>query len=286
MRIIQFSIPTEYDGVTLRGFLRCFVRLSSRQTARLKRQPGGITRNGVPITAPELLRSGDTVALAFHDDTPLPEPAALPVSVLYEDEDLLVVDKPAAMPMYPCPGHDRDSLANAVSFLQAARQTRYAFRPVYRLDRDTTGAVVIAKNAFAASKLAGRVRKTYLAVCEGNVTGSGMIKQPIGLKPGHSVQRAVVPGGQNAVTRWRALSVCRGMSLVAVRLKTGRTHQIRVHFSAAGHPLAGDDMYGGNRRRILRQALHCAELRFRHPVTEKAVRIAAPLPEDMRALLI
>lgn len=285
VRTIEFSVPREYGGVTLRGFLRSVVGLSSRQTAKLKRRPGGITRNGGPVAAPDLLRAGDVVSLAFRDDAPLMPPSPLPVSVLYQDADLLIVDKPAFMPMYPCPGHDCDSLANAVSFLQASAGERYAFRPVYRLDRDTTGAVLLTKNAFAASRLAGAVRKTYLAVCEGTVAGSGLIDRPIGLKPGHTVQRAIVPNGRRAVTRWRALSAGRGLSFITVRLKTGRTHQIRVHFSAAGHPLAGDDMYGGSLALIGRQALHCAELRFRHPVTGKAARFVAPLPADMRSLL-
>jgi 23S rRNA pseudouridine1911/1915/1917 synthase len=285
MRRIEFSVPREYDGVTLRGFLRSYIGLSSRQTARLKRQPGGITRDGAPITAPDLLHAGDTVSLVFQDDVLLPPPRPLPVPVLYQDADLLVVDKPASMPMYPCPGHDCDSLANAVSFLQSSAGERYTFRPVYRLDRDTTGVVLIAKNAFAGSKLAGIVQKTYLAVCEGQLSGSGLIDRPIGLKPGHTIQRAVAPNGQRAVTRWRALLTGDELSFVAIRLKTGRTHQIRVHFSDAGHPLAGDDMYGGSLRLIGRQALHCAEIRFCHPVTGKRIRFVAPLPDDMRSLL-
>ncbi len=136
--------------------------------------------------------------------------------------------------MYPCPGHDSDSLANAVAFLQAAASKNYAFRPIYRLDRDTTGLVLLAKNPFAASKLSGNVRKTYLSVCEGCLTGSGLIDRPIGLKPGHTIQRAVVQDGLSAVTQWRTILAGERYSLVAVHLKTGRTHQIRVHFSAAG----------------------------------------------------
>lgn len=285
MREIRFSVPKQYDGVTLRGFLRSFVKLSARQTAKLKRQPGGIRRNGGPVIAPDLLHTGDSIVLTFQDDDMFILPAPLALSVIYEDEDLLIVDKPPFMPMYPCPGHNNDSLANAVAFLQVSKGSDYAFRPVYRLDRDTTGLVLLAKNSYAASRLSGNVRKTYLAVCEGYLVGSGRIDRPIGLKPGHSIQRAVVSEGQRAVTRWRSLFAGKRHSLVAVRLKTGRTHQIRVHFSAAGYPLAGDDMYGGSLDFIGRQALHCAKISFLHPVTGKKMRFSSPLPKDMKALL-
>lgn len=285
MREIEFLVPEQYNGVTLRGFLRGFVGLSARQTSKLKRLPKGIVRNGCPVIAPDLLRAGDSIVLTFPDDDKIPSPAPLPVAVIYEDEDLLIVDKPPHMPMYPCPGHDSDSLANAAAFVQISSGEHFAFRPVYRLDKDTTGLVLLAKNPFAASHLAGTVKKTYLAVCEGCLAGSGLIDRPIGLKPGHSIQRAVMPGGQRAVTQWRSVAAGRMCSLIAIHLQTGRTHQIRVHFSAAGHPLAGDDMYGGSLEFIGRQALHCAKIRFRHPISGKIVRFSSPLPEDMLSLL-
>ena len=158
MREIKFYVPEQYNGVTLRGFLRGFVKLSARQTAKLKRQPGGISRNGKPVIAPDLLWAGDSIALTFPDDATILPPVSLLLPVIFEDEDLLIADKPASMPMYPCPGHDDDSLANAAAFLQASTGERYAFRPVYRLDRDTTGLVLLAKNPFAASKLSGGIR--------------------------------------------------------------------------------------------------------------------------------
>lgn len=286
MREIEFVVPDQYDGVTLKGFLRSYVCLSARQTAKLKRQYNGITRNGNKVIAPNLLKAGDCIQLSFPDDEKIPEPVPCNVPVVYEDEDLLIVDKPAFMPMYPCPGHDCDSLANAVAFHQTVIEEKYAFRPVHRLDRDTTGLVLVAKNPFSAEKLAGSVRKTYFAVCEGVLKGSGMIDRPIGLKPGHTIQRAIISTGIPAVTRWRAVRLMNGLSLIAVRLKTGRTHQIRVHFSSMGHPLTGDDMYGGSLDLIPRQALHCTEIRFRHPVTGKTMCFRSELPDDMRALCI
>ncbi len=286
MRKIVFSVSKEYEGILLRGYLRNVVCLSARQTAKLKRIPGGITRNGKPITAPERLHAGDTVCVVFPDDKKLPTPVKLPVPVVYEDEDVLVAEKPPAMPMYPCPGHARDSLSNAVAYLQSYSGCFYSYRPVYRIDKDTSGLVLIAKNPFAASRLAGKIQKTYLAVCEGKLTGSGTICRPIGLKPGHSIQRAVRwDDGEKAVTQWRSVRSSKELSLIAVHLKTGRTHQIRVHFSSFGFPLAGDDMYGGSLEQISRQALHCAEIRFHHPVTGKRMRFRSFLPEDMACLV-
>ena len=285
MRKLCFTVPPQYDGVALRGFRRSFAGISSRLFTELKRTPGGITRGGLTVIAPDILHAGDEIVLSLPVDENIQTPVPLPIPIRYEDEDVLVCEKNAGMPMYPCPGHDADSLANAASFHQKTETEKYAFRPIYRLDRDTTGLVVLAKNSYTASRLARSVKKTYLAVCEGNLTGSGIISLPIALKPGHTIQRCVSPQGEEAVTRWRAVAVFPSASLVAIHLETGRTHQIRVHFSSMGHPLAGDDMYGGSRAAIGRQALHCAEVRFRHPVSGNMLRIRSELPGDMRRLL-
>lgn len=285
MRRLVFSVPPEYVGTSLKGFLSSFCRLSVRQTAKLKRVPGGICRNGFPASTPEILKTGDRIALTFPDDRKIPEPAFLPLPVAYEDRDLLVVKKPAFMPMVPSPGHDRDTLANAVAWLEKERGESFAFRPVFRLDRDTTGLVVLAKNAYAASRLSGKVSKLYLAVCDGRLEGEGKIQLPVGRKPGHTIQRAVIPGGKPAVTLWRSLRAGNSHSLLALKLRTGRTHQIRVHLSALGHPLSGDTMYGGEVSGIGRQALHCCRILLRHPVTGRRLCLKSGLPEDMRSLI-
>lgn len=246
----------------------------------------GITVNGRHAIATDRLHDGDFVCLLLPQDEKIPQGAELPFPVVFEDQDLLIVNKPAGMPMYPCPGHDRDSLSNSFSNYCAIRGESYSFRPVYRIDRDTTGLVLLAKHSYAASLLAGNVRKTYLAVCEGVLRGSGVIEQPIGIKEGSRLQRAVRSDGVYALTRWRSLSAGNGLSLLALRLKTGRTHQIRVHLSSCGYPLAGDDFYGGSLSLIRRQALHCAEIRLIHPVTKQKVRFVQTLPDDMKKLLI
>lgn len=285
MREIEFCVPREYEGVKLKGFLRGYCGISARQLAKLKRQPNGIKRNGEHVIATDILHFSDSIHVLFPDDEKIPIPVPLPISIVYSDADILIVNKPMAMPMYPCPGHDSDSLANAVAFFQKNTSERFAYRPVYRLDKDTTGLVLLAKNSFAASRLAGNVKKTYLAICEGSLSGSGTIDRPIGLKPEHRIQRAVVPDGETAITQWRSVAGSETHSLIAIHLKTGRTHQIRVHFSDSGYPLAGDDMYGGSLSLIKRQALHCTEIRFHHPVTKKAMRFRCYLPNDMIFLL-
>lgn len=287
MRTLNYLVPDEYDGAKLKGFLYSFCGLSSGLLTELKRGPSdGITVNGTHALVSQVLSAGDKVELRMREKAGvLPEPMPLPFSVLYEDEDLIAVDKPFAMPMYPTPGHDRDSLANAFSFRCALKNDSAAFRPVYRLDRDTTGIVLLAKNRYAAASLAGRVKKTYLAVCEGILTESGTVDLPIGYLPGHTVQHAVVPDGRRAATHWRALCGGGRHTLLSIRLQTGRTHQIRVHMSHIGHPLAGDDMYGGSLTWISRQALHCAQVEFMHPVSHRSVLIRSPLPTDMNELL-
>ena len=287
MRTLIFPVPKEYEGAKLKGFLLGFCGLSAGLLTELKRgSPDGITVNGAHAAVSEVLGAGDVVEVRLRENgAGLPVPVPLPFSAVYEDEDLLAADKPSAMPMYPTPGHDRDSLANAFSFRCAQKGEAFPFRPVYRLDSDTTGLVLLAKNRYAAYRLSGNVEKTYLAVCEGLLEGSGTVDLPIGYLPGRTVQHAVVPDGKKAVTHWRALSGGGGRTFLSLRLETGRTHQIRVHLANIGHPLAGDDMYGGSLRGIGRQALHCARIEFLHPVTRRPVVLESPVPEDMRRLL-
>lgn len=285
MRELAFPVPREYDGIRMKSFLRGYCGLSARLLAKLKRQPMGITKNGLHAIATDILQAGDTVRIFMRDDEKQPEPVNLPLSVVFEDPDVLVVNKPANMPMYPTPGHDRDSLANAVAAYYLGSGQKIAFRPVYRLDKDTSGLVLLAKNPFAAACLAGSIEKEYFAVCEGELLGSGEIDEPIGLKEGHRIQREVNSGGEKAFTKWKSLCVSSNHSFVVLELETGRTHQIRVHLSHIGHPLAGDDMYGGSLDFIERQALHCGKISFVHPVTKQKMKFLCGLPEDMEKLL-
>jgi 23S rRNA pseudouridine1911/1915/1917 synthase len=286
MRQLSFTVPKEYDGIRLKSFLRGYCGVSSRLLVKLKREPMGITKNGFHTIVTVPLQAGDIIGLLMPDDDKQIEPVQLPLQIVYEDSDLLIADKPADMPMYPCPGHDCDSLANAVASYYLSNNEKLAFRPVYRLDKNTSGLVVLTKNAYCAARLAGSIQKTYMAICEGKLSGSGIIDRPIGLKEGSKIQREVTPEGKSAVTEWKAV-FCNGEhTYLTLVLKTGRTHQIRVHLSSIGYPLAGDDMYGGSTGEIGRQALHCGQISFLHPVTMQNLRFDCDLPQDMQKLLL
>lgn len=284
MAQLHFTVPTEYDGVMVKGFLRVYCKLSARLLVRLKKTESGILCNGKPIRTIDRLRAGDRLVLRLPEEKSVQRPQALLVPVVWEDDMVVFFDKPSHMAMYPSPGHDDGTLANAAHGYAHARGEAWLYRPVYRLDRDTSGLAAVAKNAFAAEKLAGTIQKEYWAVCQGELTGQGIVDAPIRLKAGHTIEREVGEDGVRAVTHWRALQTGNGHTLLAIRLETGRTHQIRVHFSSMGMPLAGDDFYGGSRALIKRQALHCAKANFWHPISGEKLELFCNPPEDFVSL--
>lgn len=286
MRILTFTVPPEMDNARGKVFLRTHCGLSYRMVLALKQVENGVTADG------QLLRTIDRVHAGQHIVIRLPEehramqqPSVRTVPIAYEDDDVLIFDKPADMPTHPSAGHVNDTLANAAAAYLASKGESCAFRPVNRLDRNTSGLVVTAKHAYAAARLNHRVDKIYLAVTEGIPAESGTIDAPLRTMEGHGIRREIGDGGEPAVTHWRTLAVGNGHALLRVTIETGRTHQIRAHFSGVGFPLAGDDMYGGHTDRIARQALHCVSVHLLHPVTSDPVERTAPLPDDFIALL-
>lgn len=275
-------MPCEQDGITVRSFLRGTCRISARLHRKLKQVENGITVDGRLVKARDVLKGGDMVVLHIPDEDCV-EAVSMPVDIVYEDDYVIVLNKPANMPVHPTHGHGSDTLANAV----AAYLPNVAFRPVNRLDRDTTGLVLAAKDSFSAVRLQESAEKIYYAVCTGRLEGQGTIDKPIRVKEGHGIQREVGDGGERSITHWKALASNDEMTLVECRLETGRTHQIRVHFSSyMKMPLLGDDMYGGSRKRISRQALHCGFMAFIHPMTKKRIELTCPPPEDMMRLSV
>ncbi len=273
-------MPCGQDGITVRSFLRGTCRISARLHTKLKHIENGITVDGKLVKARDTLRANDTVVLHIPDEDSV-EAVSMPLDILYEDDFVIVLNKPSNMPVHPTHGHCTDTLANAV----AAYLPNIAFRPINRIDRDTTGIVLAAKDSFSAVRLQKSAEKIYYAVCEGVLEGEGTIDQPIRIKEGHGIQREVGEGGERSVTHWKTLASCDGMTLIECRLETGRTHQIRVHFSSyMKMPLSGDDMYGGSREKISRQALHCGFMAFVHPITCERMEIECAMPEDMMSL--
>ena len=283
-RTVSYTVESRYDGRQVKQFLKDEAGISSRLVKLLKRTPDGLLLNGAHVRTVDVLREGDTLTLNIPESSRPVEPSDVHVPVLYEDGDVIVFDKPPFMPVHPTRNHQGDTLANAFSGYLASKGMQAAFRAVNRLDRDTSGAVVTALNQMAASKLQASLNKTYVAIVYGEWSGSGTIDLPIYRPDPLLIRRAVGEAGERAVTHWSCAEVKNGMSMLKIKLETGRTHQIRVHFSHLGCPLVGDTMYGDGDSRIKRQALHCAEVEFVHPVTNLKTTVKSPLPGDIRLL--
>lgn len=279
MRTIDFVITEENAGKTIKEFLRAF-GVSGSLLKKLKNTENGICKNGAPARTIDTVFCGDRLQINIEDSGKAPESADIKINLLYEDEDLIAAEKPAFMPVHESRNHRGDTLSNAVADICGG-----AFRAIYRLDRDTSGIVLIAKNEFAAAKLAGRVRKDYYAVVCGKIEGSGVIDAPIKRERESIIKRCVAPDGESAVTHYTAIKHSEKYTLVKLKLETGRTHQIRVHFAHIGYPLAGDTLYGGSTEEISRQALHCRDIYFSHPVSEEEIHIFCEMPQDMKKLI-
>lgn len=274
-RTLRYTVSPDFHGTEIRTFVRRELELSASVLRDLKYR-GEILLNGRRALATERLSAGDTLTLTLSEHARRDAANGTLPPVLYEDEDFLILNKPAGMPIYPTPGHDTDSLLNAAAEKCAADD--FLFRPMYRLDRDTTGVFVLAKNRFAAG---ARLEKRYLAVCEGELPPEGEIDAPIGLLPGHRVQRTVGIG-QPARTLYRRITFDGLHSLAVFRLMTGRTHQIRVHMSSLGHPVAGDDLYGGSVSMVSRQMLLCAVVRLTSKALGKDLCVRASFSEAQK----
>lgn len=272
------------DGHMLRSFILHTCRFSSSLWKRVKWN-GKVCINDVPVyNARTLVHTGDRISCEWTEGNSI-IPADLPLDILYENESLLVVNKGPHMIIHPTSAERSDTLVNAVAGYFRKKGEQAGIHPVYRLDRNTTGIVVVAKSALMQYWLSLShevVQRTYLAVCAGHFEEpEGTIDAPIGRKDGSTVEWMVRPDGKAAVTHYRVLAEEEESSLLTLRLETGRTHQIRVHLSHEGHPLLGDDFYGGPMDRIDRQALHAFTVRFTHPLTKKEFFFKAPVPADM-----
>ena len=284
MRQIDYAVPSAFDGKKLYSFLKSEAKLSSKMIRTLKQSENGLQINFAHARTVDLLHTGDTVSVCLPNDAhPASAGSVLP-DILYEDADLLVVNKPAMMPIHESHNHQGDTLQNCVALYEQQCGACGAFRAVGRLDKGTSGIVVCARNAHAAARLSGKPGKTYLAIATGQFAGSGTIELPIFRPDPMKTLRTTDPRGDKAVTHWTAKTTDGVNTLLEITLETGRTHQIRVHFAALGAPLLGDTMYGTPDERICHQALHCAAVRFLHPVTGQEICCSAPMPPEMQAI--
>lgn len=271
--------------MTARNYLRRVCGLTARSMTVLKYAEGGLTRDGALLRSCDVIRAGDRILLRLPEESNEIEPVEGSLDILFEDEYLLVCNKPAHMPVHPTKVHQTDTLANINAFYQLVTGESYVFRAMNRLDKDTSGCVLIAKDRLSYALTQPTVSKTYYAVCEGILTDSGEIDAPIALAPDSKIRRCIDGSGKRSVTRYTPIEHGCGHTLLRLTLLTGRTHQIRCHMSGIGHPLAGDDLYGGSLDRIDRQALHCGEVRFEPPISKQTISLTAPTPQAFFAIL-
>ena len=285
MSDLTYIVPPEYDGEMLQTFLRRECGLSYRMVVKLKRVENGMTVDGKQWRSIDRINAGQTVCLNMPEDAVRIEGVEMPLAVVYEDDHLLVVDKPPYLAVHPSAGKPEPTLANGVVAYFEQKGTPLSFRPVNRLDRNTSGLLVAAKSPHVAFALAQKPEKVYFAIVLGRLEGSGTIHQPIRVKEGCTITREVGDGGKDSITHWQALASDGEVTLVRVVIETGRTHQIRVHMSWLGHPLAGDTMYGTDETVMPRHGLHCGRTAFDHPITGERVTLTSPIPADMREVL-
>lgn len=284
-KVITFIVPTEYNNKDLKTFLKDYCKISSRVLTKIKRIDNGITRNNIKIKTIDIVHKDDEIIIKLPQDNNEITPIKGNLDIKYEDEYILVINKPPLMPVHPTKIHQEDTLANLVSYYMNCKNESYTFRCINRLDKDTSGLVVIAKDRYSSNIINKTIDKTYYAICEGTIDSDGTINKPIMVMPGRSIQRITSDNGERAITHYHILDNSNNHTYLEIKLETGKTHQIRCHFSSIGHPLAGDDMYGGSLKYISRQALHCGKICFNHPITKNKIEVTSNIPLDMEEVI-
>jgi 23S rRNA pseudouridine1911/1915/1917 synthase len=285
-------IGPEYQGLTVEEYLKKQLQLSGRKIQKITRLKG-ILLNNKPVYLQKKLKSGQILSVLELSDQSYgvdPEPGV--IDILYEDSRVIVLDKPAGLLVHPAGRTRYGTLANYLAAYFAQSGKVCTIRPLHRLDRDTTGCVVFAKDSLTQTilekqLLEGSFKRSYLAIVQGILDPPvGTIDAPIGPHPFKPNRRAITEQGEKAITHYRTVLTSRGMSLLALTLETGRTHQIRVHLASVGHPVIGDRMYGKSSPLIKRQALHARSLEFIHPEDGREIMVRAPFPSNFAFLNI
>lgn len=293
-RVIDYIIDEADDGLRIEQYLRR-KGYSGQNLAEIKRMPKSVLVNGEHYYMKQELNTGDHLSIHICEtkcSEKIP-PIQIPLDIVYEDEDIIVINKPAGMPIHPSLNNYTNSMANALAWYYQEQGKPFIFRCCNRLDRDTSGLTVVAKHLVSGNILSDMVRRRdihreYLAIVRGHVSPeAGTINAPLARKPGTIIERTVDwEQGETAITHYRLIEERNGHSLVSLRLETGRTHQIRIHMKYLGYPLIGDYLYNPDMEYIGRQALHSHRLSFTHPITGEPMEFTAPLPKDMKKVLI
>ena len=282
--MLDLIVPQALSPMPIKEYLRSHIGLSLTIWRKIK-NTGSIIVNGKETTITHMIFPGDAITLHWLQPCDI-VPTNIPLHIAYEDDTLLIIDKPAGMLVHPTTSEHTATLGNAIMHYFHTQGHSYAFHPVHRLDRNTSGLVLIAKYPHIQHLLsvngAKNINRQYIALTTGIIKpAEGTIDAPIARHPDSIIQRIIDPKGQHATTCYQVLKPLKNASIVQLTLLTGRTHQIRVHLSHLGHPIIGDDLYGGSRELISRQALHAARLYFAHPLSGKVIDVTSPLPNDI-----
>ena len=292
-RNIDYIIDKDSSGLRVEQFLRR-KHYSGQNLSEIKRMPKSILVNGIHYYMRQELSTGDhlQVRICETQSSEKIPPTNLPLDIIYEDEDLLVLNKPAGMPIHPSLNNYTNSIANALAYYFQSQGKPFIFRCCNRLDRDTSGLTIVSKHLVSGSILSDmtkyrEVHREYLAIARGHISPSeGIIHAPLGRKEGTIIERTVDwEHGEDAITHYHVVKEANGHSLVSLRLETGRTHQIRIHMKHLGYPLIGDYLYNPDMEYMTRQALHSHHMEFTHPITGEHMSFTAPLPEDMARVM-
>ena len=288
-RTLTYEINSEYAGYSIDKYLKAHGYSSANITA-IKKMPNNVVIDGEWVHMNRKLQAGEilTVNISEDDSSEKIPPVKMDLDIVYEDEDIIVINKPAGLPIHPSLNHYEDSLANGLAYYYEAQNKPFIFRCANRLDKNTSGLTVIAKHLVSGNILSTMVKnrefhREYYAIVRGHLDEpEGTIDAPIGRVDDSIITRQVdFENGERAITHYEVIDEKKGHSLISIHLETGRTHQIRVHFQYIGHPLIGDHLYNPDFEYMTRQALHSHKISFIHPITKKAMEFVAPLPDDM-----
>lgn len=291
--IIKGTVPADFSSKSLQDFLRYDLRLSSALIKKAKRIENGITVNGKLAFTNSTVLENDKVEVIIETDNEKSEnilPCEIPLNIVFEDEYMLVVDKDGGVPTHPSLNNYDISVAGAVMNYYQKQGKNFVFRPVNRLDKGTSGLMIIAKNPYIHEMLkkqlhTGNFVREYKALVCGIIEGCGTVNAPIFRADNSIIKRAVDERGVYAVTHYRPIEVFKDKTLLSLKLETGRTHQIRVHMQYIGHPLYGDFLYGSEAEDLKRPALHSSEISFLHPISNKHLCFSSPLKHDIETII-
>lgn len=291
-RTFTYNITSDDEGKSISFFLREF-GFSHHILVSLKKAPGSVVCNDEPVFLNTVLKGNDILKIHYTKEGSSENivPSDIPLDIVYEDEDIILINKQAKTPVHPSIRHYENTIANGLCSYFLKKNESFTFRCINRLDLDTTGLILIAKHAVSGAILSSdmtkrKIHRQYLAIAEGMTAKTGRICAPIGRADNSIIERKIdFENGDYAVTNYERLAYNNGYSLIMLKLETGRTHQIRVHMNYINHPLPGDYLYNPVYDKINRQPLHSYRLEFVHPVTKKSMEFYAPLPDDFKVFL-